>query len=317
MIAANGMRNNIMKIRTGFIGLGMMGLPMLENLARRGDLEIHAHDVSDLPFERLARVAGWGTALTRAPRLQDLSACTVVITMLPNSRITTRTILGDGDAAGLADILPTGATIVDMGSSDPAETLRLLPLLAERGLSLIDAPVSGGAAKAQSGQLSIMIGGTPETVETLRPLLSRMGRTLIAAGQPGAAHAMKALNNYVYAAGLLATAEATAIAERMGLDTAIFADVLNSSSGRNVATETKLKQFILPRDYSGGFALRLQAKDLALAEGLQALAGVDAPQLALCAGLWARASAALPDDADNTEIHRFILDRTPGPGKQD
>lgn len=304
-----------MKNRIGFVGLGVMGLPMLENLAGSGDLDVHAFDLSTAPFDRLAQHPQWGRTLHRAAALADLSGCSIVILMLPNSRITSSVLLGEQEQPGLISMLNPGAVVVDMGSSDPAETLRLLPILAERQIALIDAPVSGGGAKARSAELAIMVGGDDAVLSDLRPVLGRMGSTLIAAGRPGAAHAMKALNNYVYAAGLLATAEAAAIAERMGLDTTIFADVLNSSSGRNVATETKLTKFILPRDYSGGFALRLQAKDLALAEGLQALTGIDAPQLKLCAGLWARAAAALPDDADNTEIHKYILERAAVPGQ--
>lgn len=295
--------------RIGFIGLGAMGLPMLENLARDPALSLLALDRAEAPFARLARHPAWGRNLHRAGALADLAQCETVMTMLPDSRATTAVILGTAEAPGLAGILGRGAEVIDMGSSDPAETLRLLPILAERGIALTDAPVSGGTAKARTGELSILVGGDAAAVARLRPILAPMGGALIATGRPGAAHAMKALNNYVYAAGLLAAAEAVAIAEALDLDAAILTDVLNASSGRNVATETKLKPFLLPRHYAGGFALRLQAKDLALAAGLQSLAGFDAPQLSLCAGLWAAALAALPDGADNTEIHRFLLER--------
>ena len=105
-----------------------------------------------------------------------------------------------------------------------------------------------------------MAGGDAADLERARPLLSRMGATLIPTGAVGSAHAMKALNNYVYAAGLLAASEALLIARRMGLDLDVFTDVLNASSGRNVATETKLRQFIVPGSYAGGFALALMAR---------------------------------------------------------
>lgn len=288
-----------------------MGLPMLMNLAKDRELRLLAFDLSDAPYVHLAQQGALGGSLLRANTLADLSQCETVITMLPDSRVTSRVIAGDDATPGLRQILRPGTMVIDMGSSDPAETMRLAPLVADQGIALVDAPVSGGVAKARGGDLAIMVGGDAAMVERLRPILSRMGRHLIAAGKPGAAHAMKALNNYVYAAGLLATVEAVAIADRLGLDTDIFADVLNSSSGRNFATETKLRPFLLPRNYAGGFALRLQAKDLALADGLQSLAGLDAPQLRLCADLWARAAAALPEDADNTEIQRFIPDRAP------
>ncbi|VDC30490.1 NAD(P)-dependent oxidoreductase [Pseudogemmobacter humi] len=301
-------------MRIGFIGLGTMGLPMIENLANQPDFELLAFDPSDTPFSALAGHKAWATRLCRADALGDLSGCDLIITMLPNSRITNAVMRGEEGRPGLAQILRPGARILDMGSSDPGSTMKLAQELAAKGISLTDAPVSGAVTKARTGELSIMVGTDAEGLETLRPVLSAMGRVLIPTGAVGSAHAMKALNNYVYAAGLLAASEALGIAARMGLDLAVLSDVLNASSGRNVATETKLRQFILPGSYNGGFALRLQAKDLATADGLQALSGFDAPQLTLCAGLWAEAVQQLPADADNTEIHRFLTAR---PGKSD
>lgn len=294
-----------------------MGLPMLLNLALDRQLIIQAYDTSDAPFESLKSAPAFGRTLFRALTQDDLRQCTTVITMLPNSRITNAVILGQDGGAGLAHSLQRGSTIIDMGSSDPAETMRIFPILAECGIRLVDAPVSGGVARARSAELSIMVGGDDACVEQLRPILSRMGNQLIATGKPGAAHAMKTLNNYVYAAGLLAAAEAAAIAEAMELDTSVFTDVLNASSGRNVATETKLRPFILPRHYAGGFALALQAKDLAIASRLQSLSGIEAPQLELCAALWAEAVQALPESADNTAIHQFILEHRHRPTKSD
>lgn len=295
-----------MKVNVGFVGLGQMGLPMVRSLSRNGDLTIHAFDTQEEPFETLQRDAGLSDNLRRAPRLSDLSACSHVVTMLPNSQITRDVIEGSSTSPGLATILSSGSTIIDMGSSNPVETLRLGEDLARRSVRLVDAPVSGSVAKAKSGSLAIMTGCDDDTLRELRFILDYMGSEIFATGSLGAAHSLKALNNYVYAAGLLAVSEAVCIAERLNLDTAILAKVLNSSSGRNVASETKLAQFILPREYKGGFSLRLQAKDLATAASLKELAGVEAPQLTLCQNVWAQASAHLADSADNTEIHRFL-----------
>lgn len=295
-----------MRRRIGFIGLGMMGLPMLENLAATPDLEILAFDTADAPFQKLAALAAWDKSLFRANTLHALAGCEIVITMLPNSPITNGVIEGGQDAAGLADILAPGAVIVDMGSSNPGDTVRLAAMLSERGMALVDAPVSGAVAKARAGTLAIMAGGDAAHIDAVRPLLEQMGETLIVTGAVGSAHAMKALNNYIYAAGLLAVSEAMLIASRLDLDADVFASVLNASSGRNVATETKLAQFIIPRTFNAGFAMRLQAKDLMTAAGLQPLAGVDLPQLSLCAALWQRAVETLDARADNTEIIRYL-----------
>ncbi|WP_241081667.1 NAD(P)-dependent oxidoreductase [Achromobacter xylosoxidans] len=294
-----------MMLKVGFVGLGMMGLPMLANLASMTGITIQAHDSDPRRLEILNTHPAWGLTLRAVGTLADLVDCAVVITMLPNSTITNAVIEGSGDEPGLAVLLQRGATLIDMGSSNPADTLRLAPLLREAGITLIDAPVSGAVAKAANGTLAIMAGGARADLERVRPILSRMGAALIHTGAVGSAHAMKALNNYVYAAGLLAASEAMLIAQGMDLDLNVFTQVLNASSGRNVATETKLAQFIVPRNFNGGFALSLMAKDLRTAESLQQLGGVSAPQLSLCTNLWQRALRALPA-ADNTEIYRYL-----------
>lgn len=293
-----------MTLKIGFVGLGMMGLPMLENLARgEENFEILAHDRDPARLKRLAQHPAWNRTLRPAADLRALAACDVVITMLPDSAVTNAVIEGEH---GLAGVMRAGSVLLDMGSSNPAETLRLAPLLREAGVTLIDAPVSGAVAKAANGTLAIMIGADADGLERVRPVLARMGASLIHTGKVGSAHAMKALNNYVYAAGLLAASEALTIARRMDLDLDVFTEVLNASSGRNVATETKLRQFIVPGTYNGGFALALMAKDLRTADSLQALAGVSASQLSLCTALWQRALEAMPAGVDNTEIHRYL-----------
>ncbi len=284
----------------GFVGLGMMGLPMVEHLSSAPGIRVLAHDADAGPRAKLEALPGWGRSLHWADDLEALANCAIVITMLPNSTITASVV------EGLLPRLAAGAVIVDMGSSHPVSTRELAATAKARQFDLLDAPVSGSVAKARSGTLTIMLGGSEAAVERVRPVLETMGSNLIRTGEAGSAHAMKALNNYVYAAGLLAMSEAVAIAGRFDLDLDVFAEVLNASSGRNVATETKLKQFVLPRTFNGGFQLRLQAKDLATASDLRAVTGVEAPQLALCADFWRQAAAGLDAKADNTEILRVV-----------
>jgi len=167
-------------------------------------------------------------------------------------------------------------------------------------VTLVDALYEAGT------RLVVLAGAAPEALYREGGGAVAGGETLIHTGAVGSAHAMKALNNYVYAAGLLAASEALLIAQRMDLDLEVFTDVLNASSGRNVATETKLRQFIVPGSYNGGFALALMAKDLRTADALQTLAGVPASQLSLCTALWQRALADMPAGVDNTEIHRYL-----------
>ena len=274
---------------------------MLRHLLTRG-LAVTAFD-SDR--KRLASLAAdWPGKLRAAASLAELVGCDTVITMLPNSRETNQ-VLAEGENP-LIHVLRPDALVIDMGSSDPVETTRLAGLLNAAGIQLVDAPVSGSVAKAESGQLSIMVGADSDLLERARPLLEVMGSIILPTGRVGSAHAMKALNNYVYAAGLLASCEALLAVRAMGLDADTFVDVLNASSGRNVATETKLRQFILSGSFSGGFSLPLQAKDLATARRLGDSAGLDMPQLSRVASLWSDAVAVLPAEADNTAIYRYL-----------
>lgn len=294
-----------MELAVGFVGLGMMGLPMVEHLSQAAGIRVQAHDADPGVRGTLEQLPQWGTSLDWADRLQDLAACPIVITMLPNSTITTSVV------ESILPRLQPRSVIVDMGSSDPLATKDLARKAASHQVEMVDAPVSGSVAKARGGTLTIMLGGSDAAVERVQPVLAHMGGTFVRTGPAGSAHAMKALNNYVYAAGLLAMSEAIAIASRLELDLDVFAEVLNTSSGRNVATETKLSQFVIPRTFNGGFQLRLQAKDLATANGLRGNTGVDAPQLSLCANYWQAATTVLEPSADNTEILRVVERRSP------
>jgi 3-hydroxyisobutyrate dehydrogenase len=272
-------------------------------------VSVIAHDRDAQAMARLAGSPVRGDSLRAASGLDDFGACSIVITMLPNSPATNALLIGTDDQPGLLPRLSPGTLIIDMGSSNPQDTLALARTVHAAGLALVDAPVSGAVVKARSGQLAIMIGGSETDVARARAIVAHMGSTIIPTGAVGSAHAMKALNNYVYAAGLMAASEALLLAGKMGLDLDIFTDVLNASSGRNVATESKLRQFIVPRTFNGGFSLGLQAKDLATAATLQAPYGTDAPLLTLCAATWREAVATIGVQADNTEIFRFLEER--------
>jgi 3-hydroxyisobutyrate dehydrogenase len=293
-------------LAVGFIGIGKMGLPMARRLAGAG-YELVVADAS------LARVDALlaETRNARAASLAQLGgACDVVITMLPDGKAVHAVLCGAdgrGDAGGsvLAG-LRAGSFVLDMSSSSPMGTRQLEPLLAARGVGLLDAPVSGGVKRATDGTLAIMVGGDAALLARARPLLAAMGRDIFHAGPLGAGHAIKALNNYVSAAGLVAAAEAVRIGTRFGLDPARMVDILNASTGRNNSTENKLKQFILPRDFASGFALALMAKDLRTAMDVAAATGTGAPLGAACVALWNDAAQHLEPDADHTAIMRYL-----------
>ncbi|MBV8576536.1 MAG: NAD(P)-dependent oxidoreductase [Acetobacteraceae bacterium] len=289
----------------GFIGLGAMGLPMAASAARHHALL--ACDTDPVRIALLIEEVGQLSTVHTTPVPAEVGArCDVVVLMLPTSAQVGPVV------RELAETLRPGGLVIDMGSSNPAETRRLAAELADRGIRLMDAPVSGSVVKALDGTLSILAGGAEADIERAMPYLRAMGERIIRTGPVGSAHAMKTLNNFVYAAGLLAASEALRMAEAAGLDLSILTDVLNASSGRNVATETKVRQFILPGSYEGGFRLGLMAKDLETAATFAEETGIEAASLRTCLAVWRRALDTLGPEADNTEIHRF-LGPTPEP----
>jgi 3-hydroxyisobutyrate dehydrogenase len=241
-----------------------------------------------------------------AASLGDLAAGRdVVITMLPNGDIVRAVALGAG-GDGLRDHMARGSVLIDMSSSSPTGTQALGRSLVERGVAMLDAPVSGGVARAETGALAVMVGGEQEVVERCRPLLQIMGEHVFATGPLGSGHALKALNNLVSAAGLLAAAEALLIGRRFGLDPTRMIDVFNASSARNNSTENKFKQFVFSRSFASGFALDLMVKDLATALDLARDTGTPAQFSAACRDLWTAARSALAGDADHTAIVRWL-----------
>lgn len=199
--------------------------------------------------------------------------------------------------------LRRGCVVIDMTSGVPAVTRSLAERLAAAGVAMIDAPVSGGVARARSGELAIMIGGSDEDVERAEPVLRAMGTSLHRCGGVGAGQATKALNNLVSAAGFLISVEALLVGQQWGLDPEVLVNVLNASSGMNNTTKSKIIPFVLSRRFDSGFGLDLMVKDLGIA--LDLAPGTATPFAALCRELWAGAASALGPGLDHTEIARF------------
>jgi len=282
----------------GFIGIGQMGRPMVERLAGAG-LQVHAFDRRAEALESLATVAGVHRAAS-ADAVAD--ACDTVILMLPDSRIVDALLWTDG----LAARMKRGSLLIDMGSSDPNATRANQTRLAAAGVALVDAPVSGGVRRAVDGSLAIMVGGAPADVERALPLLAPMGKTIVPVGPPGAGHAVKALNNYVSAAGLVAACEALVAAEKFVIDPSVANKVFNASTGRNNTTDVKVEQFMLSGAFNSGFAAALMRKDLDTAHALMESLGSERALMAACAKMWQQAEATLPKGADHTSMFTFV-----------
>jgi 3-hydroxyisobutyrate dehydrogenase len=294
--------------RIGFIGLGNMGGPMALRLAGAG-FTLAVVDSAPAAVARLASQVHCETPTS----LTELGSCRVIITMLPDGKAVREVLLGHNGAAGA---LAAGSVVIDMSSSSPLGTRKLGQDLAQRGITLIDAPVSGGVRKAVDGSLAIMAGGDPEIVERCRPLLEVLGR-VFPAGPSGAGHAMKALNNYLSAANLAIAAEAVIAGQRFGLEPDVMISILNASTGRNSATDQKYPAYVLPRNFASGFAMGLMAKDLRLALEVAGASGAPATLLRTCAQLWSAAEQRLGSRADNTEIVKYLEALPPVHPRQD
>lgn len=297
----------------GFVGIGNMGAPMARRLAEAG----HRLTLYDLDRSAAGALAAAFDGVSVSDSLAALGAASdPVITMLPDSPAVRRAILGDGDrdGDGVAAGLRPGALAIDMSSSAPTDTQALGEALAERGIDLVDAPVSGGVPRARDGSLTIMAGGAPDAVARALPVLETMG-SVRATGALGTGHAMKALNNYVSAAGLLATCEALIVAGRFGLDPRVANEILKSSTGRNNTTDLKVERYMLGRAFDSGFALDLMRKDVGIARTLAGKLDLDAPWLAACEALLIEAADSLGPGADHTEAFAFLEQRLGGPDR--
>lgn len=289
--------------RVGFVGLGRMGGPMAARLLDAGA----ALRVFDLRREAVADfVTRHGG--TPAASLAELGrASDVVVTMLPDGGVVGRAVLGASpDEDRLLGALGPGAVLVDMSSSDPTGTRALGAELAVHGIAMLDAPVSGGVRRAVEGRLTVMVGGDPAVADACRTLFAPLAARVFRVGPLGAGHALKALNNLVSAAGVVATAEALLVGRRFGLDPNVMLEVLNASTARNNASEHKFRQFVFSRSFASGFALDLMAKDLGTALDLARVTGTPAPVGAEVRALFARARDALGAGADHTEVVRFL-----------
>ncbi|WP_433710521.1 NAD(P)-dependent oxidoreductase [Nocardia sp. CA-084685] len=278
-----------------FLGLGTMGARMSRRLVAAG-FDVVGFDPSHTARESLAAVGGRvATSATAAA-----AGATHLILMLPTSAVV-ESVLGDEQ---VLTALGPDAIVIDMSSSEPESTQRLAAALAERRITLVDAPVSGGVRGAKDGTLTIMVGGPKDTIAHIDSVLAPLG-SLRHIGASGAGHAVKAINNLLAAVNLLAAAEGVAAGRRFGLDPAVIIETINSASGRSAATELKFPQAILPKTYDSGFALGLMLKDMRIATELAASLGISAALGERAVELWTRAAADLGPSADQTDIARW------------
>ena len=252
--------------RIGFIGLGSMGRPMATSLVRKG----FALSAFDTAAAHTAVLVERGA--TRAGDLAALvSAADVVITMLPNTPDVAGVVSGPG---GLTETGRPGMLMIDMSTIDPAASRSFGAALAGRGMHFIDAAVGRSPAHAERGESLFMVGAEQDDLARARPILEAMGNKIIHCGPPGSGISMKIVNNFLAMATCQISAEALTLGAKLGLSTATMFDVITNSLASNDHLKTYWPTKVLKGDVAPGFAIDLAYKDLSIAVGAAAAAGV-------------------------------------------
>lgn len=240
-------------LRVGFVGLGNMGGRMARCITGAGD--------ALLGFDPREAAIGEAGATATATAADVVAGSDVVLLSLPDSTVVEAVVYDD--PAFLAAVRE-GQVIVDLSTAAPESTRRIAADLAERGAVYLDAGISGGAAAAEVGTLTLMVGGDADALERVRPVLGRFAKQVFHCGASGAGHTVKLLNNFLNATALSATAEVMVAAKKADLDLATVLDVLNASSGVNFATINRFPRIIQGDYLEGGLTNTLMLKDVSL-----------------------------------------------------
>lgn len=267
-----------------FIGLGNMGGPMALNLRKAG------HELSVFDLSATAVQALTAAGARAAPSAAEAAAqAEVVITMLPAGKHVRSVYLGEG---GLLAVVRPGTLLIDSSTIDAATAIAVAEAAADRGLAMLDAPVSGGTAGAQAGTLTFIVGGQAAALERARPVLEAMGQNIFHAGASGAGQVAKIANNMLLAIHMVGTAEALNLGVAHGLDPAVLSEIMLKSSGRNWSLEVYnpwpgvQPGSAATRGYSGGFGTDLMLKDLGLSQEAALAIGSATPLGALAQQLY-------------------------------
>jgi 3-hydroxyisobutyrate dehydrogenase len=278
----------------GFVGLGRMGGPMAARLIAAGH-QLVGFDVAGT----LERLPDGGVSATSVADLAGKAD--IVFLSVPDGAASMQVCAGIAAAEGRRTRI-----VVDLSTIGIVAARECAEILGAADATYIDAPVSGGIAGATNGTLALMAGAPEAAYAEVEPLLAILAKNCFRVGDSaGQGQAMKLLNNYVSAAALAATCEATVFGARMGLDMQTMVDVLNVSSGRSAASQDKFPRSIVPRTYDFGFAGALMTKDVTLYHENASGAAVPHDLAGTVARVWQQFNAAHPD-ADFTYLHRYL-----------
>ena len=257
-------------MKIGFIGLGIMGKPMAKNLLKAG-YEVWIANRSRPAVDEVAACGG------RPANYREIGEnCEVVLTMLPNSPQVKEVMLGEN---GVAQHMKAGHTFIDMSSINPVASKEIAKALSEKGIEMLDAPVSGGEPKAIDGTVSFMVGGKQEVFDRYKPVLEKMGASVVRCGEVGAGNTTKLANQIIVACNIRAVAEAFALAQKAGVDPKLVYEAIRGGLAGSTVLDAK-GPMMISGDDRPGFRVDLHIKDLTNALDCAHAVGASAPMTA-------------------------------------
>jgi 2-hydroxy-3-oxopropionate reductase len=285
--------------RIGFIGLGIMGKPMARNLMEAG-YELVVYNRSRGKVDELAQE---GAEAAGSPR-EVAEQSDVVITMLPDSPEVREIVAGED---GVFEGIKESSLLIDMSTISPVATEALAAAAGDKGVGMLDAPVSGGETGAIDGALSIMVGGSEEDFERARPIFDVLGQTVVRVGEAGAGQVVKACNQIIVALVIEAVSEALVLGSKAGVDPEKIIEVLSGGLAGSKVMEAK-KSFFLEHDFEPGFRVELHHKDLGIALAAGREYGVALPVTAIVSQMLEALKAKGSGDRDHSAILTLIED---------
>ena len=240
-------------MKIGFIGLGIMGKPMVKNIIKGGYTDVLVNGRHQDVLDEMEACGAKSATYEEIGR-----QCDVVMTMLPNSPQVKEVMLGEN---GVAAYMQEGSMFIDMSSINPVASKEIAAVLAQKNIDMLDAPVSGGEPKAIDGSLSFMVGGKEELVETYRPLLETMGSSVVRCGEVGAGNTTKLANQIIVACNIQALSEALTLAQKAGVDPELVFQAIRGGLAGSTVMDAKAPMMIAGND-KPGFKIDLHIKDL-------------------------------------------------------
>nr|WP_298414278.1 3-hydroxyisobutyrate dehydrogenase [uncultured Halomonas sp.] len=293
-------------MKIAFIGLGNMGTPMAINLVNAGH-EIVVFDLVESAIQTLKNAG----AQSAASAAEAARGAEVILSMLPAGTHVKGLYLGQEDQPGLLDALDGKPLIIDASTIAPEDARLVAEAARERGLSYLDAPVSGGVGGAKAGTLTFIVGGDEAGFEQAKPVLEAMGKNVFHAGVSGAGQVAKICNNMLLSILMSGTAEALSLGVKNGLDPEVLSEIMKQSSGGNWALNVYnpwpgvMENAPASNDYQGGFLVDLMTKDLGLAWQMALESRAAIPMGSQARNLYVQHAAQGNGRLDFSSIQRF------------